>query len=135
MINLIQKVLQQTVIRYIISGGTAAVVDLAVLYFLNSGLKMHYLPAAILAFLVAFGVSFTLQKFWTFRNHSLDDMHQQAFKYLGSALFGLGLNTMLMYVFVDLFHVFVILSQIFAGALVACVTFFISRNLVFKQTI
>lgn len=108
-------------------------VDLALLFLLNSVWGMHYLPAAILAFLVAFCVSFTLQKFWTFQNHSRDNMHTQAAMYLGSSLFGLALNTLLMYVFVDYLHIMVILSQVFVGAIVACCTFFISRHIVFKE--
>lgn len=115
--------------RYIISGGTSAVVDLALLYFLNTKLQFHYLPAAMIAFSFAFCVSFVLQKFWTFRNHSTEGIHGQAAIYLGSSLFSLGLNTLLMYGFVDHLHLPVLLSQVFAGAIVACFTFFISRRI------
>src|SRR3989344_485755 len=115
--------------RYIISGGTSAVVDLILLYILNSVLGFHYLISAIIAFSTAFFISFILQKFWTFRNHSKEGIHGQAFIYLGSSLFSLGLNTLLMYLFVDYFHIMVLLSQVFAGAIVACFTFFISRKI------
>ncbi len=141
--NLIEKIIKyftkHLVIRFIISGGTSATVDLVVLFFLNSVLHIHYLPSAILAFMVAFGVSFTLHKFWTFKSHS-DRPHRQAFLYLGTSLFGLTLNTLLMYVFVD--HIFeniitnmklnVMLSQVIVGVIVACVSFFLSHNFVFK---
>ena len=117
--------------RYIISGGTSAFVDLSLLYMFNSVLGIHYLVSSVFAFCVAFFVSFILQKFWTFKNHSTDDIHKQIFTYLGTSLFSLGLNTLLMYVFVDYFGIMVLLSQIFAGIIVACFTFFISRR-VFK---
>lgn len=115
--------------RYIISGGTSAFVDLLILFILNSYLGFHYLISSILAFSIAFFVSFILQKFWTFRNHSTDGVHGQIFIYLGSSLFSLSVNTLLMYIFVDYFHLMVLLSQIFAGAIVACFTFFISRRI------
>lgn len=115
--------------RYILSGGTSAVVDLILLYILHSVVGLHYLVASILAFSVAFCVSFILQKFWTFKNHSTEGIHGQAAIYLGSSLFSLGFNTLLMYLFVDKLHLQVLLSQIFAGAIVACFTFFISRRI------
>ena len=76
-LTMIQKLTENMIVRYIISGGTAAVVDLAVLYALNSILGIHYIPAAIAAFSIAFFVSFVLQKFWTFRSTSKENMHSQ----------------------------------------------------------
>ena len=129
---MINKLNEHVIFRYITSGGTSAFVDLALLYVLNSVLHMYYLLAATIAFIIAFCVSFVLQKFWTFKNHSTEDIHKQVFMYLGTSLIGLSLNTILMYVFVDYFHIFVLLSQVFVGIIVACFTFFLSRS-VFKN--
>ena len=127
----IEKTKEHVVLRYLIAGGTAGVTDLIVLYVLNSVFGMHYLLSAVLAFIVAFVVSFTGHKFWTFKSHE-EETRKQIVMYLGSTIFGLGLNTLLMYIFVDHFHMQVILSQIIVGFMVAGVSFFISRNLVFK---
>ncbi len=118
--------------RYVVSGGTSAFVDLSVLFVLNSLVHVQYLVAAIIAFILAFGVSFTLHKFWTFRTHIVHDTRKQVFVYLAVSLFGLLLNTGLMYIFVSHLHMAVLLSQVFVGLMVACCTFFLSRNLVFK---
>lgn len=131
---------KHVILRFIISGGTSAVVDLLLLFLLNTVLGVHYIAASILAFLGAFGVSFTLHKFWTFKSHG-DSTHRQAILYFGTSLFGLFLNTVLMYVFVD--HIFslifvhmmkvnVLVSQIVVGLIVACVSFFLSHRFVFK---
>ncbi len=122
---------KHVVVRYIISGGTAAVTDLVLLFILNTIFGVYYLAASVLAFLGAFCVSFTLHKYWTFKSHA-DETGKQALKYMLASLFGLCLNTFLMYIFVGHLHIRVILAQIFVQALVACCTFFISRNLVFK---
>jgi putative flippase GtrA len=126
-------------IRFIISGGTSAAVDLLLLFLLNSVLGVQYLASAVLAFIGAFGVSFTLHKFWTFRSHG-ERAHKQAMLYLLASLFGLLLNTVLMYLFVQ--HIFarvissakinVMASQVVVGAIVAFVSFFISHRFVFK---
>lgn len=118
-------------LRYFISGGTAGVTDIIILYFFNTIIGLYYLISSILAFIVAFFVSFFLHKFWTFNSNS-EATHRQMVVYLGSSMFGLSLNTILMYIFVDYIHIQVIISQIIVGLLVACVSFFISRSFVFK---
>ncbi len=129
---MIQRLNQHILFRYVVSGSTSATVDLLILYILYSVLHLQYLVSAVLAFIVAFWVSFFLHKFWTFQNHSLHKVERQVGMYFASSLFGLSANTLLMYVFVSIFGVGVILSQVFVGIIVACMTFFISRHVVFK---
>lgn len=118
-------------LRYFVAGGTAGVTDLGLLYLFHNIIGIHYLIAASIAFVIAFFMSFIFHKFWTFKSHD-ERTHKQVVMYFGTSLLGLVLNTSLMYVFVDHFEVNVILSQVIVGLLVACCTFFISRNLVFK---
>jgi putative flippase GtrA len=118
-------------LRYFISGGTAGVTDIALIYIFHEILGIYYLTSAIVAFIGAFFVSFMLHKYWTFKSHG-EETHRQMAMYLASSLFGLSLNTILMYVFVDYVHVAVITSQIIVGLMVACVSYFVSSNFVFK---
>jgi len=120
-------------VRYIISGGISATVNLAVLSILYYIFDMYYLLASIFSFLVAFFVSLTLHKFWTFEDHSMKGASLQAGKYLVSSIFGLIINTSFLYIFVDFMHLYVFLGQIFAGIITASVTFFISRDHIFKN--
>ena len=131
MIDIVRYFTKHVAIRFIIAGGTSAMVDLILLYLLNTTLGIYYLLSAVLAFLGAFGVSFTLHKYWTFKSHA-EETHKQAIMYLGTSLFALFLNTLLMYIFVDFFHIEVLISQFFVGIMVAFSSFFISRNFVFK---
>jgi putative flippase GtrA len=120
------------IVRYLIAGGTSALVNLGILSLLYYVFGVYYLHAAIIASVVAFFVSLVLHKFWTFEDYSRTNVHVQVGKYMVTSLFGLGLNTLFLYILVDHFHLFVYLAQIIAGGSVACVTFFISRGLVFK---
>jgi putative flippase GtrA len=129
--DLINYFLKHTWVRFIIAGGTSAFVDLTLLFVLSEVFKVYYLLSAILAFIGAFGVSFTLHKYWTFKSHQ-EETHKQAFLYLFTQFFGLLLNTALMYIFVDLLKIYVMLAQFIAGILVAFCSYFIARNLVFK---
>jgi putative flippase GtrA len=120
-------------IKYIISGGTAAVVDLAFLAIFVDIFKINYLISAILAFLIAFSVSFILQKFWTFQDKSTEGMHKQATIYFIVSSTNLGINTLLMYLFVDHFHIHYFLSQILASGLLAISSYFIYSRFIFKN--
>lgn len=120
------------IVRYLISGGTSAGINLGLLSLLYYVFHIYYIYAAIVASVIAFFVSLFLHKFWTFQDFSKTDLHIQIGKYMANSLFGLVLNTFFLYVLVDYLHFYVYVGQIIAGGLVATITFFISRNLVFN---
>jgi putative flippase GtrA len=120
-------------IKYIISGGTAAIVDLAFLAIFVDIFKINYLISAVLAFLIAFSVSFILQKFWTFQDKSTEGVHKQATIYFIVSSANLGINTLLMYLFVDHFHIHYFLSQILASGLLAISSYYIYSRFIFKN--
>ena len=124
---------RQRVIKYVISGGTAAVVNIGLLYFFTDALGIWYIFSAVLSFIVAFIVSFSFQKFWTFEDRSTDRMHGQAAVYLAVALINLGINTALIYGFVEFLGVYYILAQIMAGVIIAFENFFVYKKFIFHS--
>lgn len=120
-------------VKYIISGGTAAGVDLVLLYILTDIVGLWYLLSAILAFIAAYFVSFYLQKFWTFRDNSRQRIYQQMTLYLIVGLTNLSINTFGMYILVDKLKVMYILAQIIMGALIAISSFLIYKFIIFKK--
>jgi len=121
------------IVRYIISGGTSATVNLTILSLLYYVFHIYYIFASVVAFLVAFIFSLTLHKFWTFKDHSMKGVHKQAGKYLLNSVFGLIVNTTVLYICVSHLHFYVFFSQIVAGIVTAFCTFFISRDYIFNQ--
>lgn len=124
---------RKTIVKYIISGGTAAVTDLALLYILTGLLGIYYLLSAGIAFIIAFFVSFFLQKFWTFRDNNREKMYKQMSLYFIVGVTNLGINIGGMYVLVDKFNIMYILAQIIMGALIAIFSFLIYRFVIFKK--
>ncbi len=130
-------------IKYVISGCTAAFVDLALLYALIDIFKVHYLLSASIAFFAAFFISFYLQKFWTFRDNSNKQLYQQMFLYFAVGIVNLGINAGGMYILVEhIFSEFIyfgelnityVLSQIIMGALIAVISFLVYRFVIFKK--
>lgn len=123
---------QAKIFRFLVSGGISAGVDLILLYVLTDIFGVWYLVSTIVAFILAFFVSFGLQKFWTFRDHSREGMSTQAGTYFLIAACNLALNTFLVYVFVDYLNFHYLLAQIVASILIACESFFVYQRFVFR---
>ena len=62
---------QMRIVRFLISGSSAAGINLGTLFVLTHFFDVWYLLSSVVAFSVSFFVSFTLQKFWTFNDASL----------------------------------------------------------------
>ena len=92
--ELVQKYAQ--FIRFCIAGGFAFSVNLTVLYILTDVFHIYYLVSTVGAFLVAFSISFLLQKLWTFKDSSRDRLHIQLPLYLGMQVISITLNASLM---------------------------------------
>ncbi len=121
------------VIKYLTSGGTAAATDLILLFLLTDILNLWYIISASLSFIVAFFISFFLQKFWTFRDRTRDKIKQQMGLYFFIGVVNLIINGLGMYVLVDFFNIMYIFAQVIAGAFIAVVSFLIYRYVIFKK--
>jgi putative flippase GtrA len=120
-------------LRYLISGGTAALVNFATLFALVQFMHVHYLPASILAFVVSIAVSFAMQKFWTFRDKLTHDIHMQFSRYVVVISSSLLINTVVVYLLVETLHTWYLLAQVIATVIVAVINFFAYRHFVFEE--
>ena len=125
----------RTLVNYLFAGGTAAFTNLFVLFLLTHVFGIWYLLSSIIAFLLAFVVSFYLQKHMTFEDHSSDGLHKQMTLYLFVALINLAINTALMYFFVDIVGIWYMFAQVLAAGLVAVESFFVYRAFIFKTSV
>src|SRR3989344_175061 len=123
----------KTIIRYIISGGSGAVVNLSTLFVLVHFFQVWYLLSVIIAFVVAFFVSFSMQKFFTFNDDSLEKIKKQSIFYLGIQIFNLGVNALLMYISVDILNIHYLISQFFVLGFIAVYSFFIFKHFIFNR--
>ena len=121
------------VIRYLIAGGTAASVDISILYLATEVFGVWYLSSAVFAFTMAFIVSFLLQKFWAFRDRRVEGMHGQLLSYLFVLILNMILNTAFIYFLVENGNQHYIISQIISGAVIALWSFFIYRFIIFRE--
>lgn len=120
-------------LRYVMSGATAAISNLTVLFILVHFGRMHYLYASVVAFIASVAVSFTLQKFWTFQDTLTHDMREQFTRYSAVVLANLALNTGLMYLLVEKAALWYVLAQILTTSIVAVVGYIGYKHFVFRE--
>jgi dolichol-phosphate mannosyltransferase len=115
------------IVRFIVSGGSAAVVSIGLLYVLTEYVGIWYVASSGLAFIAAFFVSFTLQKYWAFRNVQTHNTHIQMSMHLTVALLNFVLNLVLIYALTEYAGIWYVLSQIVASVMIAFESFFAFR--------
>jgi putative flippase GtrA len=121
------------VVRYLIAGGSSAAANLAVLYVGTDILGFWYLYSSIAAFCFGVGVSFTMQKFVTFQNTELAQVHRQAIAYLLLTIGNLFVNTGFMYALVEWGGLWHITAQIVSALIISVESFIIYRLVIFKR--
>lgn len=124
---------QSTFVRYVFSGGTAAAIDVFLLWLLNSVFGVYYLSAATFAMTASFIARFFLQKFVTFKDDSKEDEKRQFGYYSVLYLASLAATNALLYLFVDMLKLPVLISQVASILLVASGCFFIYRLFIFTK--
>jgi dolichol-phosphate mannosyltransferase len=97
-------------VRYGISGVIGICTNIATLYILTDIVGMWYLLSAILAFCVTLVVTFSLQKYWTFKDREGAIMTQGA-TYTVIALTSLAVGTFSLYIAVDILGFWYLGSQ------------------------
>ncbi len=120
-------------LRYVISGGASVATNLLMLYVFTQFFGLWYMYSLLFAFVFAFAVSFSLQKFWTFADNRTKDIHIQASSYLFVTLVNLAVNAALLYVLVQFAGLWYVYAQVLIDALIAISSFFIYKFLIFQK--
>lgn len=121
------------VVRYIVAGGVTAASNLAVLYALTEYLHVWYLLSSLVAVCVAWVVGFLLQKFWAFREHSLDTMHAQFAMHALLSVANIVLNAALLFALVEWAHLWYMAAQVVVSGGLACVNYFVYKQYIFPS--
>jgi putative flippase GtrA len=121
-------------IRYILAGGFATAFNLVILFIGVHYFKLWYLTGAITAFCCAATISYLLQKFWTFENYPIHNMYKQFLNFFIFALIMLGLNTLLVYVFVGIIGLWYLFAQTLAALVTAWINYIYFSKVIFKNT-
>jgi len=119
-------------VRFALSGITTAIIQLAVLYLLADILLIHYLVASTVAFVIAIVTNFILQKHWTFEDKGRDGMASKFAIFCSIAVGNLALNTVGMYLLVDVLGVWHMLAQCVMMSVLAVMNYLLYGLFVFR---
>jgi len=123
---------RKAVVKFIIAGLTATGTDLFFLYLFRGVWHWNLILAASLAFIIAFFVSFSLQKLWTFRNRRLNKIWSQLSLYFLNALLGLVVNAYLIHFLAVDLKIWYLLAQFIVSIMIAFWNFMVYKFIIFK---
>lgn len=121
------------VLLFIMSGGTAAATSLLLFYVFTNLLHIWYLIASTLSFILSVFVGFYLQKFVTFQDVSAGQSRKQMALFFMVSMINLGINIILMAIFVSGFAIYPMLAKVLTLGILACWNFFVYEKFVFKK--
>lgn len=116
-------------VRFVAVGVSGYVINLAVFSLAILG-GLHYIPAAIVAFVVAWANNFLLNRHWTFRRQK-EGLVAQGVRYLLVCLVALGANLLILHLLVNA-GLGEMLSQAIAIVLVTPLSYLLSRRWSFR---
>jgi putative flippase GtrA len=129
-------------VRYGVVGVLGGVLQTLTLYVWVDMLRLEgqYLVGAVLGFCIALAVTFTLQKYWTFRDRAREETKRQFLIYTTIALINLGLTVGLLHVSklllewagLDFFRVWYLVAQIVIIVVLAGASFVANYFITFR---
>ncbi len=113
--------------RFGVSGLSCVLLNILILYAATAYGHIWYLYSSVCAFVLSQFASFLLNKLWTFESRTLDGAHRQLVYHFTIALINLGINTVLVYFFVEKLGLWYVLAQALASLLIAFESYFAYR--------
>ena len=120
------------IIKFGFVGGTSFVIDAGILFLLTEFCGIHYLLSGAISFTASVIYNYMLSIKWVFDAKKDDNKEQELAVFIGLSVIGLGLNQLLMWLFVDIFHIYYMLSKIIATAIVMVYNF-VTRKLFIEK--
>ena len=120
------------VLKFFITGGIGLSVNLGVFHMLYV-FDVPYLTGSAAAFFIAMAVGFTLQKYWTFEEHTLERARTQFLLYAALALCNLAVNTLVVYALVEYVNAHYLLAQTVGAGSVALASYVVYRFYIFAD--
>lgn len=122
-------------VRYFFAGGSAFLVDYAILYLLTQFGGFHYLTAASLGFTAGIIYSYALSVSWVFDHRACSNRWREFSVFAVIGLTGLAMNAAIMWLLTEAIGFHYLLSKAGAGAMIFLFNFAARRALLFRVTV
>lgn len=129
-ISVINKI-DHPLIRWILSGGIAFIVDFSTLFFLVEKINVYYLYASGFAFLLSATTNFLISRYLIF-NATTNSVTSSYIRFISISMIGLALIASLMYLLVDIIGLHYLLSRLLIAGTVGVSSFYIHKLFTFN---
>jgi putative flippase GtrA len=119
-------------VKFCLVGLTNLIIYLSVYWLMTRLLHWHYLPASVMGFVFAVSWSFVMNLNWTFK-HKTGDVRIKYLKFFVANLIGLGINLVLLTLFIEIVKLYDLLAQLIVTVICAFINFAISRFWTFRE--
>lgn len=117
-----QKLFKQ-ILRFGIVGGTAFIIDYALLYICTEYLGIYYFISSIISFSVSTIFNYIASIYWVFDVNKGKSQSRNFVLFVGLSIVGLGINQLIMWFGVEQLHVYYMIVKIGATAIVMVFNF------------
>ena len=118
-------------LAYLVVGVITTVINYAVYLFFTDVVNIHYIASNIIAWVAAVAFAYFANGKWVYRSTSRRSV-KEAFSFVLSRLFSLGLETVCLFLLVDLLHVNQRIAKLLMQVMVTVVNY-LTGLLVFKH--
>lgn len=125
------KLLKQ-IIKFGFVGGTAFLIDAGILFILTEFCGIHYLVSGAVSFTVSVIYNYILSIKWVFDAKKDVSKTMELAVFIGLSVIGLGINQVMLWLMVDLLHIYYMVSKIIATAVVMVYNF-VTRKLFIER--
>lgn len=135
MIEKFQKILHSKlfvqIMRFGVVGGLAFLIDSSVLYVLTEYLHIYVLISSVISFVVSLIFNYIMSIFWVFDVRKKQGP-KEIFAFVVLSTIGLGINQIVMYLGVEIFHIYYMFCKVFS-TFVVMVYNFITRKIFIEK--
>lgn len=131
MLRLFHALTRHRCVRFLIAGGTSAMVTVGTVFVLTTLYHVWYVVATATGFILAVCVNFALQKWWTFRERGISKVRSQSAHFFVVNGINFFLNGVLVVFFVERVGLWPVAAQVCSAAVLA-VESFIAYTYIFR---
>ena len=135
--NIIKEMYEKykEIILYGVFGVLTTLVSIVTFYLFVDKLEINYIVGNVLSWVFAVAFAYITNKIWVFENNNFTKNYilKEVMSFVGSRIATLVIETVLMFLLVDLISIEKMISKIFVSIIVVILNYVFSKLFVFKK--
>jgi putative flippase GtrA len=118
--------------KSILSSIVSFALDFSIFLFLTEVVGLYYVVSSAVGFVAGTSLSYVLSVYWIFAKRKFAHTRLEFFIFLGVGLIGVGLNSLLLYIFTEYVGIYYAVSKIISASIVFFFNFFSRKIILFR---